>query len=243
MKYCIFGDIHANLEAFYAVLETAQELGVDRYVCLGDIVGYNANPAECVSLVQQLNCEVVIRGNHDEMAGGDMGVFGFNPEAARAILWTRSRLSPEQREWLNSRPMQASLGNRATVVHATLDNPHMWGYVFDRLSASTSISYQFTPVCFYGHTHVPIMFEKFGDVKEGARYTRVELKPGRKYLFNAGSVGQPRDGDPRAAFVTFDPDEKVVELHRVEYDIQVCQKKILDAGLPERLALRLAGRH
>jgi len=239
MKYAIFGDVHANLEALQAVLEKCQQLKVDKYICTGDVVGYNANPRECIALVKSLNPEVVLQGNHDEQASADLDLMGFNPHAAKAIHWTRENLQPEDRQWLADLPYRHTVPPKITVVHATLDNPHMWGYIFDTLTAAACFNYQFTQVCFCGHTHVPLGFEKFGDVT-CERYTEVILQPGHKYLFNVGSVGQPRDGDPRSAFATYNVEDRKVELHRVEYDIETCQRKILDAGLPEREAQRLA---
>jgi predicted phosphodiesterase len=238
MKYAVLGDIHANLEALTAVLEKARELGVDGYLCIGDIVGYNANPRECLEIMRLLNCEVVTKGNHDEQASSEMELVGFNPQAARAIEWTRRQLSEEQRVWMAGLPYRQTIGARMTLVHATLDMPHMWGYVFDKYSAEVCLGYQFTQICFFGHTHVPLAFEKYGTVV-GGPYEEVRVQANHKYLINVGSVGQPRDGDPRAAFVTYVPDEHLVQLHRVEYDIHAAQGKIIAAGLPDRLAQRL----
>ena len=240
MKYAVFGDIHSNLEALTTVLDAARKESVDQFLCLGDIVGYNANPAECLALVRELDCEIIVKGNHDHQASIKTDLQGFNPQAAVAISWTREQLSEESCQWLSGLPYQSTLSSKATLVHATLDNPHSWGYIFDRFTAGACISYQFTPLCFYGHTHIPLVFEKFGEVRDGTRYEDVVLKPGHKYLFNAGSVGQPRDGDPRASFVTYDTEERRVVLHRLEYDVEKAQQKVLKAGLPERLAHRLS---
>jgi diadenosine tetraphosphatase ApaH/serine/threonine PP2A family protein phosphatase len=148
-------------------------------------------------------------------------------------------LTAEQRAWLRDLPYQAKLGFHATVVHASLDTPGGWAYIFDSLTAAACMNYQITQMCFFGHTHVPLAFEKDGGV-QGDFYKEVRPQAGRKYLVNVGSVGQPRDGDPRAAFVVFTPSSRHVEIHRVEYDIEACQRKIRDAGLPDRLADRLA---
>lgn len=239
MKYAILGDIHSNLEALNAVIEKAEECGVDKYLCIGDIVGYNADPCECVEMVRGLNMEVVTKGNHDEQASSDNELVGFNPQAAMAIEWTRAQLSDEQKVWLASLPYRQTVGTKVTLVHATLDMPHMWGYIFDKFSAGVCLGYQFTQVCFFGHTHVPLAFEKYNDIV-GGKYREVSFLPGHKYLINVASVGQPRDGDPRAGFVVYSPEDKKVTLHRVEYDLKTSQKKILEAGLPERLAQRLA---
>ncbi len=237
MKYAILGDIHANLEALNAVLADSKKRGVTHYVCLGDVVGYNASPVECLQLVRELNCPIV-RGNHDHYCGVDDTLKGFHPIAADVVGWTRKQLSDEQRAFLRNLQYVTRV-ETFTVVHSTLDAPEMWGYVFDKLEADASFAYQNSTVCFYGHTHVPLAFEKTDRVRVGL-YTKIRISLGRKYFINAGSVGQPRDGDPRAAYVTFDMLKKEIELHRVAYDFRVTQKKIADAGLPDRVATRLA---
>jgi diadenosine tetraphosphatase ApaH/serine/threonine PP2A family protein phosphatase len=239
MKYAIVADIHSNLEALQAVIEKGQDLGCEHFLCLGDIIGYNANPCECIDLLQSLPLEACVRGNHDDYASSDADLSGFNPQAAWAIEWTREHVMGQQREWLNSLPYQHLLNPKVTLVHATLDMPQNWGYIFDKWHAAASFNYQYTQICFSGHTHVPMIFHKFGQVfvEQGSS---IQLEPGHKYLINVGSVGQPRDGDPRAAFGVFDNDERTLELHRVAYDIEACQTKIRRAGLPERLAARLA---
>jgi len=239
MKYAVIADIHGNVEALDAVLERAEELGVDRFLCIGDVVGYNANPAECLEKIRSLPLDVIVKGNHDEQASADTELVGFNPQAAQAIKWTRDQLTDEQKMFLAALPYRLTVAMKLTVVHATLDMPHMWGYIFDKFSAEVCLGYQFTPVCFFGHTHVPLAFEKFGEVV-GGRYEEVQLQANHKYLINVGSVGQPRDGDSRAAFVVYEPEDCLVTLHRVEYDIKKTQAKILAAGLPERLAQRIA---
>ena len=158
-------------------------------------------------------------------------------QAAAAIEWTRHQLTPEQREYLGKLRLSIQIG-KITIVHATLDSPRRWGYIFDKHSAGASFSYQFSQICFCGHSHVPMAFEKFGTIM-GGKYEQIKVQPGHKYLVNVGSVGQPRDGDWRSAFVVYDTDESLITLHRLEYDIKQTQKKIMDAGLPERLALRL----
>jgi predicted phosphodiesterase len=192
MKFAIFGDIHANLEALQTVLWDAQEQGCDSYVCLGDIVGYAANPAECLEAVRQSGCPVV-RGNHDEGASSESNLEELNPLAQAALLWTREQLSTDQRQWLADLKLVRQVRD-FTIVHATLDSPGAWGYVTNRFDAMASFSYQFTQVCFYGHTHVPRIFEK-DDAVRAARGNEVQLQRGVKYFVNVGSVGQPRDGD------------------------------------------------
>ncbi len=237
MKYAVFGDVHANLEALNTVLEECKKLGAESYLCIGDLVGYNANPSECLNIIRDLPLAGVVMGNHDEQAAEDTDLAGFNAQAAMAIEWTRNNLSDEQRVWLKRLRLTMQIG-KITIVHASLDSPKRWGYIFDKLSAGASFSYQFSQICFCGHSHVPLAFEKFGTI-QGGKYSEIKIQAGHKYLINVGSVGQPRDGDWRAAFVIYDTDKNLVTLYRIPYDIKTAQEKIIKAGLPERLALRL----
>lgn len=237
MKFAIFGDIHANLEALQAVLQDAESQGCASHVCLGDIVGYAANPGECLETVRQMNCPTV-RGNHDDGAASTSSLEELNPLAQAALLWTRAQLSAEQRSWLRELRLVRQVRD-FTIVHATLDSPGAWGYVTNRFDAMASFSYQFTQVCFYGHTHVPRIFEKDDSVRVG-RGLEVQLQRGVKYFVNVGSVGQPRDGDWRAAYAIYDAQNQTVTIRRVEYDLCATQGKILEAGLPTLLAERLA---
>ncbi len=237
MKYAILGDIHSNLEGLNAVLADAKEQGVTHYCCVGDVVGYNANPLECLRKVRELTTAVV-RGNHDHYCSHMDDLNGFHPLAADVVDWTRQQLADEDVAFLRGLRMVAPV-ETFTIVHSTLDTPEMWGYVFDKLEAEANFNYQTTSICFYGHTHVPLAFEKSDGIRSGL-YTRVRVAMGKKYFINVGSVGQPRDGDPRAAYVIYDMVENVIELRRVPYDFTVTQQKILDAGLPSRVAARLA---
>lgn len=237
MKYAIFGDIHANLDALQVVLEDAREQGATHFACVGDVVGYNAAPVECMDIVQKLNC-VCVRGNHDHYCSHDESLENFHPLAADVVAWTRRQLSEDQRQWLRNLRYVARVES-FTMVHSTLDTPEGWGYVFDKLEAEANFNYQTSSVCFYGHTHVPLAFEKTDAIRYGL-YQKIRIGLGKKYFINVGSVGQPRDGDPRAAYVLFDLQEDLVELRRLKYDIERAQKRIADAGLPARLAARLA---
>jgi diadenosine tetraphosphatase ApaH/serine/threonine PP2A family protein phosphatase len=219
------------------VLEACEKEGVDKYLCIGDVVGYNANPSECLELVRKLDLAGIVMGNHDEQAAEDNELVGFNPQAAFAIEWTRKHLSDEQRQYLRNLRLSIQLG-KLTIVHATLDSPRRWGYIFDKHSAGASFSYQFSQICFCGHSHVPLAFEKFGTI-QGGKYKEIKIQAGHKYLVNVGSVGQPRDGDWHAAYVIYDTDENTVRLNRIPYDLKTAQEKIIKAGLPERLATRL----
>jgi diadenosine tetraphosphatase ApaH/serine/threonine PP2A family protein phosphatase len=158
--------------------------------------------------------------------------------AAEVINWTRQQLSDPQKAFLRDLPYTERV-ETFTIVHSTLDNPDKWGYVLDRYDAEANFNYQTTAVCFYGHTHIPIAFEKGDDIRSGL-YSRIKIKMGRKYFINVGSVGQPRDGDPRAAYCIFDMVNNMVELRRLDYDIETTQGKIRAADLPEKVAARLS---
>lgn len=236
MRFAIFSDIHSNLEALEAVLADARQRRCTHFVCLGDIVGYNANPGDCIELIQQLDCPAV-KGNHDEQATFPASSERFNELAERAIDWTRDHLNDQHKEWLRNLPLQRQVHD-FTIVHATLDTPGQWGYVFNNLDALASFTYQRTAVCFFGHTHVPMVFVREESVRRDPdEHIRIEL--GKKYFINAGSVGQPRDGNWRAAYCIYDVDNNVVELLRVKYDLATAQKKITKSGLPRLLAERL----
>jgi predicted phosphodiesterase len=237
MKYAIIADIHSNLEAFQVVLEDAKQQKVTHYACLGDVVGYGANPKECLDMVRGMGMPCV-KGNHDEYCSADVELDGFNTHAAEAVNWTRQQLPAEDRQWLRDLKYLRLVAS-FTIVHATLDIPQKWGYVFDRLAAAASFTYQNTSVCFFGHTHVPVAFIRDTQVR-GGTYSKFKVEPGRKYFVNVGSVGQPRDNNPKAGYVVYDMDEGTIELRRLDYDIPKAQQKILDAGLPPRLAERLA---
>ena len=236
MRFAIFGDIHANLEAFEAVLADAKDLGCSRCVCLGDIVGYNASPNECIGLVQSLGCPVV-KGNHDDYASTLSPLDDFNPLAEAAILWTREKLSPKEKRWLLELPLVTSVED-FTIVHANLDDPAGWGYVLNQLDAAASFSHQETKICFFGHTHVPRLYVRDKSVI-GLPLTTLRCESQKIYFVNVGSVGQPRDGDWRAAYVVFDSEAEEITLRRLHYDIAQTQEKILEAGLPFKLAERL----
>lgn len=237
MKYAIIADIHANLEAFQVVLDDIQKQKCTHVACLGDVVGYNANPKECLDIVRQMNIPCV-KGNHDEYCSTDNELEGFNPNAAEAVIWTRQQLTEDDRKWLRDLKYVRLVSN-FTIVHATLDQPQRWAYVFEKLDAAASFTYQNTAVCFFGHTHVPLAFIRDASVR-GGTYSKFKVEPGRKYFVNVGAVGQPRDGNPKCGYVVYDMDEGSIELRRLDYDIVAAQTKILKAGLPQRLADRLA---
>ncbi len=265
MKYAVLSDIHANSDAFAAVLEKCAALGVDHYLFLGDLVGYNADPQRCLDMARELNFLASVRGNHDEYTiSGNTELAGFNKNATIAIQWTRQQLNDEDLDFLDAMPLRASIpGTPITLVHATLDSPDTWGYVFDSHHAVGNFSYQRTQVCFCGHSHVPVAFDKaplmtgrklvdrieewehnfyYPEADEDfslADELPVQLEKGHKYLFNIGSIGQPRNNDPRSSFAVFDDQTMTVSRYRVPYNIAAAQEKVRAAGLPERLAWRL----
>src|SRR5881394_3954660 len=237
MRVAIFSDVHANLEALEAVLTDAHKHKCTHFVCLGDVVGYNANPHECVERIREIDCPTV-KGNHDEQASLFESSTDFNELAERAIEWTRDNLTDKDKEWLRGLRLQQQVRG-FTIVHATLDTPAQWGYVFNNLDAAASFTYQHTAVCFFGHTHVPMAFIRDDGVRR-IKIDQLHIESGKKYFINAGSVGQPRDADWRAAYCVYDIENNVVEQRRVKYDLATAQKKIIDAGLPRLLAERLA---
>jgi len=237
VRLAIFSDVHANLEALEVVLADAREQRCTGYVCLGDVVGYNANPHECVEIIQELDCPIV-KGNHDEQASLLESSRDFNEMAEAAIQWTRDNLTKEDKQWLRDLRLQRQVRD-FTIVHATLDTPEQWGYVFNNLDAAASFTYQHTTICFFGHTHVPIAFVRDEGVQR-VRIDKLRIEPRKKYFINTGSVGQPRDADWHAAYCIYHVESNLVELRRLKYDLETAQKKIINAGLPQVLAERLA---
>lgn len=237
MRHAILGDIHANFHALEAVLGDAREQGCTAFHSLGDIVGYNARPTECVDLVRGLG-GVCVLGNHDEAVSGEGALSHFSEGAAASLLWTRGILDRERRNWLGSlRAVRQVRG--FTLVHATMDTPLSWGYVRTAVEAELSMVCQATPLCFIGHTHIPRVYARGeGEIRPpwGEGWT---LPSDRRILVNAGSVGQPRDGDPRAAYVLFDEEENRLFLRRVEYDVAGAVAAVKAAGLPEKMVSRL----
>ena len=228
MKFAIIADIHANLEAFQAVLEDSKQQGCTHNAFHGDFVGYGADPEECVAIVRATGAPCV-KGNHDEYCATNQHLGGFNAAAGKAIEWTRAQLNADDRRWLGNLPYVQTV-EHFTIVHATLDRPARWGYVFDQLAAAASMGSQKTQICFFGHTHVPVAFVQDGTVRGGS-YTKLQMERGKKYFVNVGSVGQPRDNNPKAAYVIYDLDEATIELRRLIYDFGTAQRKISEAGL------------
>ena len=236
----VFGDIHSNLEAFQAVLADMDSVGVNRCVCLGDIVGYGANPAQCLELVRSLGCPVV-KGNHDAFAAADEDVEGINEAAQRGIEFSRKKLSLEQREYLDDLPFDfTDVG--CEFVHASLNSPEDWWYLRSERDVRFHFNSQVHPIAFCGHTHVPRVWycNDDGAITDWRGRERIELPENGKVLVNVGSVGQPRDLCPDACYVVFRPASREVEFRRVVYDIPKTRRKILRAKLPRYSAQRLS---
>lgn len=237
MRYGILSDIHANIEALEAVLEKIEGLAVDQILCLGDVVGYNASPNECADLVRRRGLPTVC-GNHDAVACGREEPWGFNVVALQAAMWTRDELSEENAEWLGALP-DAVQPDGLIGVHGAPGDRDSYMFTWDEVSAH----FQDTAVrgrhaCFFGHTHVPGIFAADGGYTP-VNGTKFALKNGAVTFINPGSVGQPRDGDPRASFGLYDTVAREFSLVRVRYDVQAAMGRIKHAGLPDYLAERL----
>jgi predicted phosphodiesterase len=230
MKFGILADIHANLEALQAVLKDSKEQACTKYAFLGDFVGYCADPKACLDIVRGMNAPCV-KGNFDEYCSADSPLEGLNPKPVRTVEWTRKQLSEDDLRWLRDLPYVLRVED-FTIVHSTLDDPPKWRYVFDKLGAAGSLAHQTTDVCFFGHTHVPVAFIRDSTVR-GGTYSRFKIQPGKQHFINVGAVGQPRDNNPKAAYVIYDKEQGIIELRRVEYDIAETRRKVREAGLSD----------
>ncbi len=229
MKIAVISDIHSNLEALSAALQHIMEQNVDEMFCLGDIVGYGTDASACVDLVKKV-CKVCVRGNHDEAVALERGLEVLPSDGQKAALHNREQLSDFQISYLAGLPY-THVEHNCTFVHATPRDPHMW-IRFDSLSDVTAqFDYMDTPLCFIGHTHMPaVMSDRIGVFK---------VRRGPRYIINCGSVGQPRDNDPCLSYGIFDTEAFTYENYRLRYDVKTTARKILNAGLPRKLASRL----
>lgn len=240
MRYAILGDIHGNLAAFEAVLEHARgHGGFDEVWCLGDIVGYGPDPHQCIELLRGLK-HVCVAGNHDWAAIDKIDTSDFNPVAAQACRWTTKQLTDEDTRYLDSLPLILVQDN-FTIAHGSPREP-IWEYLLSLELARENLDYFATAYCLVGHSHIPLIFEQAGHsviFKPLADGATIRLGENRLIL-NPGGVGQPRDGDPRAAYAIYDSETQTVSHYRVEYDIAATQKKMAEQGLPLSLILRLS---
>ncbi len=242
MRYLVLTDIHANLEALEACLADAAPRAYDRALVLGDLVGYGADPNAVIERLRDLDPFALVRGNHDKVASGLEPADGFNSVARSAVQWTFDELTAEHRTWLAQLPQGPYLvSDMLEICHGSPFDED--AYIFDELDVTRALKVSQRPLCMFGHTHCPAAFELSSDGLDGAGPTadsRVQLVDGSKYLFNPGAVGQPRDGDPRAAYAIVDDSARRVDFFRVRYAVAAAQAKIVKAGLPEVLAHRLA---
>lgn len=240
MRYAILGDIHANLSALEAVLEALDDELIDQILQVGDVVGYGAAPSESIDLLRERDA-LVVKGNHDAACAGELETTRFNANARAAVDLTRARLSREDLRWLAELPLVATTDD-CVVAHGTLPDPAGFEYIQSTAEADPSLDLLDRPVGFLGHTHVPVTIMRLVESPGRTSYTidrEVELEDTTAALVNVGSVGQPRDEDPRAAYAVYDTSAQRVELRRVEYDVEREADRIVRAGLPRILADRL----
>ncbi len=238
MRYALISDIHSNLEALEAVADSVAKDRVDRYLCIGDIVGYAADPKEVIRFVQFLHPEAIVAGNHDWGVAGLMDMEYFNEDAVTAISWTKGMLNHGEIDYLGSLDLTYE-GKGFTLVHGSLESPAEFHYILNAGDAYVTVTLMKTPVCFVGHSHCPGIFYSSDGKMEKLDGWKAKLAPDKKYVINIGSVGQPRDYDPRASYAVYDTEEGVVEIKRTSYDVDNAKGKILKAGLPSYLGYRL----
>lgn len=238
MRYAIISDIHGNFEALQAVLKDTKKQRVDEVVCLGDLVGYGADPNECVEAVREA-AEKVVAGNHDWAAIGKLGLDYFNAAAKMAAEWTGEVLTEENRTYLRDLPLTLEVEEGFVLVHSSPTAPDQWMYVFHPGQAARDFSAFSQQVCFIGHTHQPAVFTDNGGFHLGQSLADFRMGMGTRYLVNVGSVGQPRDGNPDAAYCVFDSEKLSLRIRRVEYDVAQSSLKIVRNKLPKSLAERL----
>lgn len=238
MRYAVLSDIHGNLEALRAVLADAEGLA-DAVLCLGDTVGYGADPGPCLELLAGRGA-LAVAGNHDWAVAGRVDLDWFNPYARAAAEWTRERLDDDQRAWLGALPLTREVED-ATLVHASPAAPEEWDYLISEADGFAALGAFASRLCLVGHSHIPAVWSAGS---WGRRHVRspdeVRLDPGSRHLVNVGSVGQPRDGDARAAWALWDLEARRITVRRVIYDHPAARRKIVEAGLPRILGDRLA---
>jgi diadenosine tetraphosphatase ApaH/serine/threonine PP2A family protein phosphatase len=241
MRYLIFSDLHSNLESLQSFSEIIDTIEHDKKVFLGDLVGYGADPNACVNWVRE-NADLVLGGNHDYAVVGKTELTYMNPYAYQACLWTRQELTPENKEFLVGLPSEI-VEDGVHWVHSSPFEPEQWHYVVSSQDGEINFDHFSTQLCFLGHSHRPVVIEQEqgqgGAITDSISPVKCELKPDHRYIVNVGSLGQPRDGNPKPAFVIYDSILRIIEFQRYKYDIAATQRKILDCGLPPYLAERL----
>jgi predicted phosphodiesterase len=245
MRYFVLSDIHSNIEALEASVQRAKDAGYDAVLCCGDIVGYGPNPVEAIEGLLALKA-VTIRGNHDRVVAGLDEAEQFNPNARLAVYWTRSILPDEYKQYLAALPIgPLGINKDAQLVHGAITDED--DYIFTEADADENLLLAEKPITFFGHSHFPVVFTTDSEGNstlatsyEFDEFIAVKCDTDKKMFVNPGSIGQPRDGDPRASFVIWDQDHCRIEFYRVEYDIRLTQKKMREAQLPGYLIERLA---
>jgi predicted phosphodiesterase len=236
MRYAILGDVHGNLEALESVLDAVSREKVDASLAVGDIVGYGADPVECLKRVRAV-AKIIVAGNHDFAAVGKLNIDFFNTYARQSALWTREQLTEPDREFLRNLKLVEFM-DTFTITHSSLHYPELFEYIQTSYDAHLSFQQQTTPLCFVGHSHVPVTFVQ----KKTVSFTMqpvAEVDERYKMMVNVGSIGQPRDENPDAAYAIYDTEAKKVWIKRIKYDVEKAAKKIVAAGLPPILAERL----
>ena len=238
MRYAVISDVHGNLEALRAVLDDIRTKNTDGIIFLGDAVGYGPNPNECVELLKE-SCRVLLAGNHDRAAIGLTEIEYFNEYAKAAVLWTRKVLTDRNRKLLESLPVTGRMKKENMLfVHSTPKEPEEWHYLLTLWDAEINFHYFSERICVLGHSHLPFVIERLPSGEMVTYKDKAELRENQRYLINAGSVGQPRDRDPRACYLL--KDGQRAEFIRVGYPVEETQRKMRDAGLPLPLIERLA---
>lgn len=239
MRYAILSDVHGNLEAFQAVLDNVETEDIQKIIFLGDIVGYGANPKECMDILREKTSDVVA-GNHDWAAAGKTNLQNFNSVAREAIEWTISALSKEHLDFLAQLPLKKE-EDCFSFAHSSPLHPQEWNYIFSGYEALRNLQTLKKNLCFVGHSHIPTVFllTEFEELFFSTSFSEIILEENVSFLINVGSVGQPRDSSHLASYGILDTEKKVFFLKRVDYDIEAAQKKILAAGLPPILAERI----
>lgn len=239
MKIAVISDIHSNLAALKQALQYIKKENVDKIICLGDIVGYGPRPNECVDLIRQ-SCQVCLMGNHDHAVLGLTDTYYFNQYAREAVNWTRRTLTLPNKAYLENLTFTHH-ENEILYVHSTPVHPEEWHYILSDYEAKQYMKSITQRVCFVGHSHIPVIFSS----DEGSVYQEeIKLEYKKKiYIVNVGSVGQPRDGDPRLCMVTFDTGSEILKFVRLEYPVQETYDEILENHLPPFLAMRLLAGH
>ncbi len=237
MRYGIFSDVHNNLEAFETALKFYKKERIDKFIFNGDIIGYCANPKECISLLESLK-PVCVVGNHDWAVIGRFDLNYFNNYAKEALLWTRNVLSGQELDYLKTFVLTYREGD-FVCVHGSLESPAEFNYIIHAEDARRNFAQLDKKILFIGHSHRTESFCLKEDKLSYSKEEMIKIKPKCKYIINEGSIGQPRDRDPRLSVCIYDSDDKVVKLKRLEYNIKKAADKILNKGLPNILATRL----